>query len=139
MNLRDGKATKGGHATKLSCSVCSTPVLQTVSSFPNGNISTCAPKIQELSKASPQTRLYCVPTSAPCRFLVVGSCILKNISSSSVGETLEGLYLSWMTSAWPVSPVQICKQERLSGIDVGRVMKLKSFRPVSSNKLVQCR
>src|SRR6266508_127171 len=51
---------------------------------------------------------YCVPTSAPCRFNVVGSWTVKYTSRISLKETALGSKVTWITSAWPVLPLQTC-------------------------------
>ena len=51
---------------------------------------------------------YCVPTSAPWRLSVVGSCERKNQSSSAENATLLGSKVTCTHSAWPVSPPQTC-------------------------------
>ncbi len=54
------------------------------------------------------TGLYCVPTSGPWRFGVVGSCVCQKTSSKSEYEITVGSKVIWTTSACPVVPVQTC-------------------------------
>src|SRR5690606_31261935 len=51
---------------------------------------------------------YWVPISLPCRLSCVGSCAMKNASSSSSYEISAGRYTTLMASAWPVRPVVTC-------------------------------
>ena len=47
---------------------------------------------------------YWVPTSFPCRFLVVGSWVPKKTSSSAGYGSTAGSKVMRSASAWPVSP-----------------------------------
>jgi hypothetical protein len=51
---------------------------------------------------------YCVPTSLPWRFSVVGSWMAKKISRISRSVMRVVSKLTRTTSAWPVSPPQTC-------------------------------
>ena len=51
---------------------------------------------------------YCVPTSLPWRFSVVGSWMTKKISSISRSVIRAGSKRTRTTSAWPVRPLQTC-------------------------------
>ena len=59
---------------------------------------------------------YCVPTSLPWRFFVVGSCMRKNhFSSRSAYESLLGSNTTRTDSAWPVVPVVHVLVRRVRG------------------------
>jgi hypothetical protein len=51
---------------------------------------------------------YCVPTSLPWRFRLVGSWMVKKISRISRYEMRCGSKLTFTTSAWPVLPLHTC-------------------------------
>src|SRR5210317_337018 len=61
------------------------------------------------------TERYCVPTSAPCLFSVVGSWVVIKTSNRSRKEIISGSKLICITSACPVRPEHISLYVGLPG------------------------
>src|SRR3954447_24525704 len=54
---------------------------------------------------------YWVPTSWPWRLSVVGSCVCQKAFKRSSNLISAGSKVIWMTSAWPVRPVETASYE----------------------------